>query len=470
VERLSRDDLLTDDFFELSPDAMVVVGFDGYVKRANMACLALTGLTEEELRSRPYVGLIHPDDMESVMERASELASTGQMTVDYEVRVMHVDGTARWVRWSAKSVHERQLIFAVGNDFTKRRETEHQLREQTERYESLLQALSDLGEGFLITDGQRFLYANDAYLRISGYTRDEVLGFEDVWIPTPAEDRAALAERVRKRLGGGAVEDHYEARLVHKQGHYVDVEVSVKLIHTDEGPRIISIIRDITEQKRMEMFRDKFIADAAHEMRTPIATLAGMTEVLVNDWRDMSTEELERSMSVLRRQGERLSALVTNMLDLTRLQQGRLHVELTATALQPVVDRVIQGLSTPPGKRVVSRVEDIAVLADPNRLDQILTNLVTNAFRYGGNEIVIVAEAQNDHVEVGVVDDGAGVPEGLLPHLFDPFTRGPNSTGTGGAGLGLAIVKELVTAQEGEIHYERSQDGGARFCVRLRRA
>jgi two-component system, NtrC family, sensor kinase len=204
VERLSRDDLITDDFFELSPDAMVVVGFDGYVKRANKACLALTGLTEEELTSRPYVGLIHPDDVENVMNRAAELSSSEQTTIDYEVRVMHVDGSARWVRWSAKSVVERQLIFAVGNDFTKRRDTEHQLRERTESYESLLQALSDLGEGFLITDGRRFLFANDAYLRISGYTREEVLGFEDVWTPTPPEDRDALAERVRKRLGGGA--------------------------------------------------------------------------------------------------------------------------------------------------------------------------------------------------------------------------------------------------------------------------
>jgi PAS domain S-box-containing protein len=333
-----------------------------------------------------------------------------------------------------------------------------------------LQALSDLGEGFLITDGKRYLFANDAYLRISGYTREEVLGFDDVWTPTPPEDRDALSERVRKRLGGGAVQDHYQARLVHKKGHYVDVEVAVKLIQTDEGPRIISIIRDITEQKRMEMFRDKFIADAAHEMRTPIATLAGMTEVLVNDWRDMSSDELERSMAVLRRQGERLSALVTNMLDLTRLQQGRLHVEITPTALQPVVERVMQGVPAPSGKRVVSRVDDLAVLAEPNRLDQVLTNLVVNAFRYGGGEIAIVAETEGDHIELSVIDDGAGVPEELVPHLFDPFTRGPNSTGTGGAGLGLAIVKELVAAQDGEISYEAPEDGGARFLVRLRRA
>jgi PAS domain S-box-containing protein len=325
-------------------------------------------------------------------------------------------------------------------------------------------------KGFLITDGQRFLYANDAYLRISGYTREEVLGFDDVWTPTPPEDREALSDRVRKRLAGGAVQDHYQARLVHKQGHYVDVEVAVKLLHTDEGPRIISIIRDITEQKRMEMFRDKFIADAAHEMRTPIATLAGMTDVLVNDYRDMNHDELERSMSVLRRQGERLSALLTNMLDLTRLQQGRLTVEIEPTPLSTLVERVVQGLPIPEGKTVVSRVDDLAVLADPNRLDQVVTNLVTNAVRYGGDEIAIVAESDGDRVEIRFTDDGAGVPEDLVPHLFDPFTRGANSSGTGGAGLGLAIVRELVTAQDGEITYEAAEAGGAEFKVRLRRA
>ncbi|MGH2807835.1 MAG: PAS domain-containing sensor histidine kinase, partial [Actinomycetota bacterium] len=346
----------------------------------------------------------------------------------------------------------------------------HALREKTESYESLLQALSDLGEGFLITDGQRYLYANDAYLRISGYTRDEVLGFEDVWTPTPPEDRQALSDRVRKRLGGGAVQDHYRARLIHKQGHYVDVEVAVKLLHTDEGPRIISIVRDVTEQRRMELFRDKFIADAAHEMRTPIATLTGMTDVLVNDYRDMTHDELERSMAVLRRQGERLSALVTNMLDLTRLQQGRLEVSLGPTPLSQVVERAVQGVPVPEGKRIVSRVDDLAVLADADRLDQVVTNLVTNAVRYGGDEIAIVAETDGDRVEIRFIDDGSGVPDELVPHLFDPFTRGPNASGTGGAGLGLAIVRELVTAQDGEISYEAAESGGAEFRVRLRRA
>ncbi|MGH2805913.1 MAG: PAS domain S-box protein, partial [Actinomycetota bacterium] len=157
-ERLSRDALVTDDFFELSLDPMVVVGFDGFIKRANGACIALTGLTEEEILTRPYIELIHPEDVESVTTQARVLSSAAVEKTNYGVRILHVDGTHRWVRWSAKSVPERGLIFAVGNDFTRRRETEHALREKTESYESLLQALSDLGEGFLITDGQRYLY------------------------------------------------------------------------------------------------------------------------------------------------------------------------------------------------------------------------------------------------------------------------------------------------------------------------
>src|SRR3712207_3837699 len=101
MERLSRDDLITDDFFELSLDPMIVVGFDGFVKRANRACLDLTGLTEKQLLATPYLDLIHPDDKELL--RRADQAVDSVTTTNYEVRVLHVDGSVRWVRWATKS-------------------------------------------------------------------------------------------------------------------------------------------------------------------------------------------------------------------------------------------------------------------------------------------------------------------------------------------------------------------------------
>lgn len=466
-----NDPIDTSDFFDLSLDPMLVSGFDGYVQRANSACCSLLGVSEEELRKHNFGEFIHPDDLEPSREQAARMFTGDTDTVEYENRILTREGTYRWLRWSVQVVMDRQLIYAVAIDVDDRRRAEEALAAERDRYETLLQAVSDFGEGFLITDGKRYLYANDAYCRLSGYSREEVLGFESVWVPTPPEDREVLSERVRERLSGGQVQDQYEARLIHKDGHYVDVEVAVKMSMTPEGPRLISLVRDVSESKRMREFHEKFIADAAHELRNPIATLTGMIEVLESSWRDMSATELETSMGLIGRQGVRLGGLVTNMLDLTRLQQGRLDIGLGPIELADVAAKAVESNPAPEGVAVANGVpEGLTARGDEGRLDQVVTNLLVNAFRYGGPNVTLSGRSSNGWVELVVSDDGAGVPADVADRLFVPFTRGGNASGTGGAGLGLAIVHELVAAQDGEIEYASSQNGGACFVVRLRPA
>ena len=331
-----------------------------------------------------------------------------------------------------------------------------------------MEALNDFGAGFVMTDGQRFLFANDAYCRITGYSQSEILGLDSVWAVTPPEDRAEMERRLSTRFQEGRVPDRYEARLLHKDGHYVDVDVSAKVFDTSEGPRVVSLIRDITEAKRLRKFTEKFVADAAHELRNPIAILTGMTEILEGSWKDMNDSDLANSVQMLGRQGRRLSALVSNMLDLTRLQQGTLEVAPVAVELRPIVEHVVAALPEQTDVVVHNEVpQQASALGDAARLDQILTNLVTNAIRYGGGNVWVRATESGDAVELSVVDDGPGVPKDLVAELFLPFTRGANAGGMGGAGLGLAIVKELVLAQGGQISYDPAGAPGARFVVTL---
>lgn len=233
--------------------------------------------------------------------------------------------------------------------------------------------------------------------------------------------------------------------------------------------------RDISEKRNAEerlhretALREEFIANAAHELRTPVTTLYGLSKLLYDRADSMSKERVDASLDTLSRQGERLRTLVNNLLDLSALQEARLRIEPQPVLLSEVVTRTLESLPPPEGKQVEAVIdESFVVLADPQRLEQILTNLITNAYRYGGRSIRLGARKSNHHVVLSVHDDGNGVPQELIPKLFDAFTRGSNSGISTGSGLGLAIVRRLAEATGAEIWYEPGSEPGARFMLRL---
>jgi PAS domain S-box-containing protein len=343
------------------------------------------------------------------------------------------------------------------------------LRDQTESNEAVLHAISDLGEGFVITQGGKLEYANEAYLRMTGYSLEELMNLSSLLELSVPEEREAIAERLRSRLEGVQVSDHYEASLLRKDGEVLDVEAAVKLLQTPSGPRVISIIRDITERKKVEAFRDQFIANAAHELRTPITSMVGFASLLEKRRNEMGEKEMATVSEALNRQGERLRVLVANLLDLTRLQQGKLPIELKSLPMTEVLDDVLKSNPAPENKSVeIETADDLTVLADRLRLEQIITNLLTNAYRYGGESIAVEAKGDGDGILVSVSDDGPGVPGELIPSLFEPFSRGEDSSRVGGSGLGLAIVRMMARAQGGDVWYDSTNGSGARFLFTLR--
>jgi signal transduction histidine kinase len=247
--------------------------------------------------------------------------------------------------------------------------------------------------------------------------------------------------------------------------------VSLTLSPTrDPAGRVIgssTIARDITERKRMEAARDQFIANAAHELRTPLATLAGLGEILAEHLHEMSQEQVAQSLAALRRQGERANALVANLLDLSQLDGGRVRFSFGAVDAAVAARRALDAAPPPAGTEVSIAVPDgLAVWVDPVRFDQVLTNLLTNTYRYGGPQVAITGSRDDGAVEVAVSDNGSGVPPELLPRLFEPFARGSNAETQGGSGIGLALCRRLIEAFGGEIRYE-SANPGARFTIRL---
>ncbi|MCA1832395.1 MAG: ATP-binding protein [Actinomycetota bacterium] len=228
--------------------------------------------------------------------------------------------------------------------------------------------------------------------------------------------------------------------------------------------------RMVAELRRLDAAKTQFIADAAHELRTPLSTLGGFAQMLSMHRHTMSEEQLEQAFDAIGRQSEHVATLVNNLLDLSQIEHGSLRLELGPVDIDGAAQRAIEVAPAPPGRSVNVDAQGARVLADQSRLDQVLVNLLTNAYRYGGPEIRIGVEDDDPDVLVSVSDNGPGVPESVVPRLFEPFARGSNTGATRGSGLGLAIVRKLIEASGGTIWYEPGRPVGARFVIRLRKA
>ena len=228
--------------------------------------------------------------------------------------------------------------------------------------------------------------------------------------------------------------------------------------------------REVVEQlTQVDRLKTEFVANAAHELRTPLTTLAGLASTLGHRWHELSETEIANAMASMRRQGDRARVLIENLLDLSALERGRLMLALTPVSLDTVVRNALETAPPPDHKEVVVRLgEGMRAIADPSRLEQVITNLLTNAYRYGGSRINLSTAREEATIIVTVADDGSGVPAEVTAHLFEPFGRGDNINGQPGSGLGLAISRRLVEAFGGEMWYEPRDPIGAVFAVRLR--
>ncbi|MGZ4139239.1 MAG: sensor histidine kinase [Actinomycetota bacterium] len=270
-------------------------------------------------------------------------------------------------------------------------------------------------------------------------------------------------------------QEHGRGLLVAVSGPFTVLFGSDEMAMLEQHADLIGFALDrvsLTETRdKLEQTKTQFLANAAHELRTPLAAIVGFSELFAQGIDKMDPKNVQEGLAAIVRQGRRMATLVSDLLDFTRLELGKARMSMEPIVLAPAVEQSIAN-STPPGGRVVGVdvPPDAMVLADPVRLDQVLTNLLVNAFRYGGPNVTIGARNTDGAVHIVVEDDGQGVPDDVQQQLFEPFTRARNARTEDGSGLGLAIVRSLVEAFGGRVSYEPAEPQGARFIVQLRPA
>jgi len=254
------------------------------------------------------------------------------------------------------------------------------------------------------------------------------------------------------------------------------VEVHCAPLPGEGGPGgAVAVLRDVTTLRRLERLRRELTANVSHELRTPLTSIKGFAETLLGGaMRDEATAR--RFLEIIDKEADRLVKLVDDLLDLSRLEDKRISLQLGQVEVGTLVDETLARLRPLAGQRTIdvqAPPTAVVALADRDRLSQVLTNLLDNAIKFtpDGGRITVGWRCTNGEVEISVSDSGPGIPEADLPRIFERFYKADRARPAhpGGSGLGLAITKHIVEAHGGRIAVRSSPGTGTTFTVTLPR-
>jgi two-component system phosphate regulon sensor histidine kinase PhoR len=324
-------------------------------------------------------------------------------------------------------------------------------------------------EGLLLLDRNRKIYlANRAFKNLFGL-KIELRGKTVLEALRVHE----LDELVNQVEAEGQVLN-YELKLPDLSERWLQVNAAAISNSTGEREGTILVFHDLTRLKQLERTREEFVANVSHELRTPLSLIKGYVETLLDGARN-NPEVAQRFLKIIERNTQRLDLLIQDLLTISALESERIKLALLPTNLRSLADKIFADLHARADAKniqLANELPELTALADANRMDQVLANLVDNAIKYGraqGRVIVGGKMVEDQKIEVFVRDDGPGIPPEALDRVFERFYRvdKARSRDQGGTGLGLSIVKHIVQAHGGKVWVESELGKGATFYFTL---
>jgi len=477
--------------FDHAPIGMALVGLNGRWLKVNAALCEIVGYSEQALLNTTFQALTHPDDLGIDLDNVRRLLAGELRAYQMEKRYLHRQGHVVWILLNGSLVRDgdgRPLYFiAQIQDITERRQAEAALRASEERFRLLAEQGTDLISRH--TPDGVYVYASPACRTLLGYAPDELVGRSAYAFLHP-DDVAAV------RASQAAVLERAEIatisyRIRRKDGSYIWFETTSRMIPDAQTKTVLEIqaaSRDITRRKQVEAALEQarqeadranqaksvFLSRMSHELRTPMNAILGFAQLLELD--DLSPDQRESTAHILKA-GRHLLALINEVLDITGIEAGRIGISPEPVQVGDILDEasdLVRHLAVQRGIHLSLAAEcgrEQYVVADRQRLKQVLLNLLSNAIKYnraGGQVTLGCVPAADGRLRIYVQDTGLGLSPQQLERLFVPFERlGAEQTGEEGTGLGLALSKALVEAMGGTIGVTSVPGQGSTFWLEL---
>ncbi len=416
----------------------------------------------------------------------------GEIIINEDTDVLFGDGTRGVLRLTAAPIRDNEGKILAGvvlcEDVTERIQSETKLKQTMAIVEAIMSTSTDV---IFVKDlHSRMIYCNRATLALIGKSAEEVMGKTDIEFLGPGGGGEEIMKNDQQVMGTGETQTHEEVVVRGSQTHIFQSKKTP--LHDGQGQVIglVGISREITDQKRFEQdlkaakevaesankMKSAFLANMSHEIRTPLGAILGFSDLLMDSGLD--TKEKETYQAIIKRNGEQLTTLIGDILDLSKIEAGQLKIEPVVFEIRDLTREIyFQFNAKAHAKGLDFSIEvnsDVSeqVKADVTRLRQILVNIIGNAIKFTDHGFVRMHVMEEDGVLIFFVrDSGIGIPPEQAQKLFKPFSQADESITRrfGGTGLGLTLSKRLALALGGDLTLRSSgADSGSVFEVRIK--
>ncbi|MBI4180780.1 MAG: PAS domain S-box protein [Chloroflexi bacterium] len=448
-------------FAKLDPAPMLRFDKKGGILSANPAAVAI--LEKTAVRGTPLVSLLP-----SLADLNLKQCIDQGLTIPHEVTIGE-----QYFHFTIQGIPELKVGHIYGMDITQRRRHE----ELQARFKMVFDSVAD---GVYVTDTDyKVLLWNHGAELITGWNAEETIGKPCAQFLAKEDGQGnplcgTPLCPLRSSFSVRKTSETHRMFLHNKDGQLLPVAVTASPVRNSAGDAIgiVEVFRDISLEMEIEQMKSDFVSIVSHDLRTPLASIQGFTELLLS--RDVPPERQREWLQLVQNESRRLGVFIDDLLDISRIEAGRVNLKPEALDLTTVVTERLSVLqSTLKGHQLQEQLPpDLPrVRADLNRLERILDNLLTNAIKYSpdGGEIMVSAQRDGDWLQVNVSDQGIGIPEDKLETIFGRFIQLESfrTRERGGIGLGLAIAKASVELHGGRIWVESKLGKGSIFHFTL---
>ncbi|HEX7737060.1 MAG TPA: PAS domain-containing sensor histidine kinase [Ktedonobacteraceae bacterium] len=462
---------------ETVPQLVWVVGSDGQHEYMNRRCCDYLGFTAEHMQSDPWAHLqsIHPADRAGNQALWQHALDKGTM-YEHEERLRNgQNGEYRWFLTRAMPMRDEggHIVkwFGTCTDIEEQKRTEEALRQSQERANALMNSNII---GINVIEGEQMVDANDTFLRMTGYTREDLrAGHMNVTHLTAPED-LARTRQAHQELATQRVLTPYEKEYLCQDGSRLPVLVGGILLQHHPS-QAIGFALDNSARKELEQRKDAFISMASHELKTPLTAVKLQTQLVRKRLEKHSQHEAATALARVEVPVKQLERLITELLDVSRMQAGSLEYRRERVDLDELLREVTATIyHLHPSHTILVRGSmQTSLIGDRDRLGQVFTNLLSNAIKYSpdAEAVEIDLSPSEDLVTVHVRDHGLGIPREQLDKIFERFYRVTDlrQRAIPGLGMGLYIVAEIVKQHGGTITVDSAVGKGSTFTVTLPR-
>lgn len=457
--------------FERIPVALYRSTPDGRVLDANPALVELMGFGERDgllgLESNDiYVDPGRRDEWKAAISRDGTV-------LRFEAELRRKDGSTFWSQDSARIVRDEEgnILYYEGaiTDITSEKTAEQARRRLTR----IIEATPDIV--VVIDPSGWVVYANSAARTYFSIADDQETPYMHVSQALGREMMQTLVSEIIPTLKEGEAWTG-DLEIYAADGAILPVSAVGLAHYTDSGElaRFSAVLRDMSEQveatrqlQDLVRTKDEFVASVSHELRTPLTAVVGLAQELRDHWRIFEESELEDLIKLIADQGTEVSAIVQDLLVAARADIGSITITPSTIDVGEEIQAALKTIPNDLTERLEMRVDSVAAWADPGRLRQIIRNLVTNAFRYGGANVGVYAHNGGGLAVIEVTDDGDGIPTADRHRVFDPYFRAHDMPSQpASVGLGLTVSRQLAELMGGELTYDYV-NGVSRFSVKL---